>query len=102
MSPHESAMRLLSAIAVTLIAAGQGGAAEPIPLPKPRPATIAERFASTPKASGETSPITSLAPAPELHNLPFGDSSPGLSACDLRLAELAEFAPMPALVGPGE
>ena len=48
------------------------------------------------------STTTSLAPAPELQNLPFGDSSAAPSACDLRLKELADFTPLPGLVGPGE
>jgi hypothetical protein len=95
-------MRLLSAIAMTLIAAGHGVAAGQVPLPKSKPASLAERFASMPKTPGNPPPVTALAPAPELHNMPFGDSSPSPSACDRRLAELAEFTPMPGLVGPGE
>ena len=44
----------------------------------------------------------SLAPAPELHNVPFGDLSPSPSPCDLRLKELADFTSLLGLVGPGE
>ena len=94
-------MMLHFAVAVILLAGSYSVAAEPVPLPKQRPVSINERFGGLPKTPGGTSPITALAPAPELQNLPFGDSSPGPSACDLRLAELAEFTPMPALVGPG-
>lgn len=95
-------MRLFFAIGLTLLAANHGAAVENVPLPSPRPASLTERFVSMPKAAEKTSPITPLAPALELHNLPFGDSTPHPSACDLRLAELAEFSPVPALVGPGE
>jgi hypothetical protein len=98
-------MRQRFVLAVTLIAASLGcsaaAAAEELPLPKPRPASIAERFVKMPR-TGEFSSITPLAPAHELQSLPFGDSSPGPSACDLRLAKLGEFSPLPGLVGPGE
>ena len=95
-------MRLLFALAVTLLAANHAAAADDdIPMPKSRPASLAERFGNIPAASASTATI-SLAPAPELQNLPFGDSSSGPSACDLRLKELAEFTPLPGLVGPGE
>ena len=84
----------------TAIAGSHGVAAEDIPLPKQRPASVAERFPNI--APGGPSTTTSLAPAPELHNLPFGDLTPAPSPCDLRLAELAQFTPLPGLVGPGE
>jgi hypothetical protein len=102
MFPQLDRMRPLFVIAVISIAASPWCvAAEDVPLPKPRPASLAERFPNMPRAV-EPSQTTSLAPAPELHNLPFGDSSPSPSPCDLRLTELAEFTPMPAQVGPGE
>jgi len=94
-------MRQLLVLAVTLLAS-HGVAAQGIPLPKPRPSSVAERFINVPRAAIEPSAVTSLAPAPELQVLPFGDSSPSASACDIRLSELAEFTPLPGLVGPGE
>ncbi len=78
-------MRQLFATVVTLVAASHGVHARDIPLPKPKPAV--------------------LAPAPELQNLPslpYPEADAGPSPCDLRLAELADFTPLPALVGPGE
>jgi hypothetical protein len=96
-------MRPLLAIAVVIFVGGpmHGAAAEDVPLPKQRPATLSERFGIAP-ASGAPSATMSLAPAPELHNVPFGDPTPSPSACDLRLKELAEFTPLPGMVGPGE
>jgi hypothetical protein len=86
--------------AATAIAGSPGVAAEDIPLPKQRRGNVAGRFPNV--APGGASTTTSLAPAPELHNLPFGDLTPNPSPCDLRLAQLAEFTPLPGLVGPGE
>ncbi len=95
-------MRPVFAIAVILLVASPFGAgAQDVPLPRQRPASIAERFGNPPGAR-VPSTTTSLAPAPELQNLPFGDSSAAPSACDLRLKELADFTPLPGLVGPGE
>ncbi len=95
-------MRPVFAIAVILLVASPFGAgAQDVPLPRQRPASIAERFGNPP-APAMPSTATSLAPAPELQNLPFGDSSAAPSACDLRLKELADFTPLPGLVGPGE
>jgi hypothetical protein len=95
-------MRPVFAIAVILLVASLFGAgAQDVPLPRQRPASIAERFGNLP-ALAMPSTTTSLAPAPELQNLPFGDSSAAPSACDLRLKELADFTPLPGLVGPGK
>ena len=44
----------------------------------------------------------SLAPAPELQNVVHPPAAPGPSACELRLAEIAVYAPLPALLGPGD
>jgi hypothetical protein len=94
-------MRLILAIAVTF-ATWHGAAAQDIPLPKPRPASLTERFGAGSTSNGAASAVTALAPAPELQDLSFGDITPSPSACDLRLAGLAEFTPLPALIGPGE
>ena len=91
---------LLVTLLATWAAASHGVAAEAVPLPKQRPGSVADRFPNL--APGGPSTTTSLAPAPELHNLPFGDLTPNPSPCDLRLAQLAEFTPLPGLVGPGE
>ena len=93
-------MRMLRAITAALLVSSAAGAlAQDVPLPKQRPAGLSERFGRVPVTP---SGVTSLAPAPELQNLPFGDATPGPSACDLRLKDVAEFTPMPGLVGPGE
>lgn len=94
-------MRLACAIVVTLLAAAPGVAQE-VPLPKQRPASLSERFGNAPVPSQPSPAITPLAPAPELHDLPFGDATPTPSACDLRLREIAEFKPITGMVGPGE
>jgi hypothetical protein len=94
-------MRLILAIAVTF-AICHGAAAQDVPLPKPRPASLTERFGTVHANNGAAGAVTALAPAPELHDLSFGDITPGPSACDRRLAEVAEFTPLPALIGPGE
>ena len=98
--PHEWLMRMLRAITAALLVSSAAGAlAQDVPLPKQRPAGLSERFGRVPVTP---SGVTSLAPAPELQNPPFGDATPGPSACDLRLKDVAEFTPMPGLVGPGE
>jgi hypothetical protein len=62
-----------------LLVAGPVRAADPIPLPQERPNTAAP--------AGET-------PSPEITAAP--------SPCQLRLAELAVFEPLPPITGPGE
>ena len=95
-------MKLLYALIVTSIALASGAAAENVPFPKQRPGSSAERPIARSPATNHLSNIMSLAPASELQNLPFGDSSSGPSACDIRLAEIASFVPRPAMIGPGE
>lgn len=99
-------MRPLFAIAVTLLVVSQWSAdragAEDTRLPKQRPAGVSERSGKAPAANGAPSTSMSPAPARELHDVPFGDPTPNPSACDLRLKELADFTPLPGLVGPGE
>ena len=99
-------MRLVSAIAVFLLAAGSTAgwtAAEDVPLPRPRPASLAERFPNGSAPPASTGPISALAPAPELQELrSLPEPVSGPSACDLRLADLAQFEPLPTLIGPGE
>ncbi len=96
-------MKLLSALIVTSIAFGSGAAAESVPFPKQRPGDSTVRPAGRgPVAINHSPQVMSLAPAPELQDLPFGDATPGPSACDIRLAEVASFSPRPGTVGPGE
>jgi hypothetical protein len=74
------------------------------PLPRPRPVPLQERFVVQP--SGEpASPASSalpLAPAPELQGPVFPPAVAGPSACELRLSAVAQFTPLPVLMGPGE
>jgi hypothetical protein len=92
-------MRFAFAVVVTVFAAGLA-AAEAVS--KQRPASVAERSGRAPPPTNGSPAVTSLAPAVQLHDVPFGDVTPSPSACDLRLAEIAEFKPLPGLVGPGE
>jgi hypothetical protein len=94
-------MRLAFAVAVTVCATGLA-AAEAVSPSKQRPASVAERSGRAPPQANGSPAVTSLAPAVQLHDLPFGDLTSSPSACDLRLAEIAEFKPLPGLVGPGE
>jgi hypothetical protein len=78
-------------------------AAETVPLPKQRPATQPERQDQPVQAAPAAPPVPlSRAPAPRLQDLPFGNVTPSPSACDRRLAELAQFTPMQGMTGPGE
>jgi Extensin-like protein C-terminus len=65
-------------LAAVLLATGSVGTAATIPLPRERPAALSEDRSAT--------PATDAAPSP----------------CQLRLGELAVFAPSPAITGPGE
>jgi hypothetical protein len=70
-----------------------------VPLPPERPAHLSERFGKPPEAAPGT--ITALAPAPEMHPVEPPETSPGPSACAIRLSELAAFTAQPSLTGPG-
>ena len=93
----------LFAVALVSAAAGMFAnvAVAETPLPRPRPVPLQERLAIQP--SGEpASPTLSLAPAPELQGLVFPPAVAGPSACELRLSAMAQFTPLPVLMGPGE
>lgn len=95
-------MRLIFALTMTAwLASAAGGqtaaAAEQVPLPQPKPNTAAPVAAGM-QATAAAAPA--FAPATVL-DLSFGDISPSPSACDRRLAEIAEFSPAPGIVGPG-
>lgn len=93
-------MRLVSVIVVAAFAAVPA-VAQDVPLPRSRPAPLAGQQGEFP-AAPRPAAITSLAPAPELNDLPFGSLALSPSACDLRLREIAEFTPLSGVVGPGE
>lgn len=97
-------MRLACVIAALIVVPFGTAAAQSVPSPRQRPATLNERFAVPPITATNTgSPvITSLAPAPELQGLTFPHAEVGPTACELRLAEIAAFTPLPKLIGPGE
>jgi hypothetical protein len=84
-------------VACVLMAAGEAATAEDVPLPRPRPATLSERFGNPAAPAAET---LSLAP-PELQGLPAPEDMLGPTACEKRLAEVAAFTPLPKLMGPG-
>ena len=65
-------------LAIFMLAAGSAGAADAIPIPPERPTTIS--------VDQSPPPETDVRPSP----------------CQLRLAELAVFAPSPPITGPGE
>ena len=65
----------LPSLSILLVASPSGAGAQDVPLPRQRPASIAERFGNPP-APAMPSTTASLAPAPELQNLPFGRPSP--------------------------
>jgi hypothetical protein len=85
-----------------LLAASGQAAAQNVPLPRPRPASLLERFATPPQSAPSAPLTTALAPAPELHAPDPTEPAPGPSPCELRLAELAAFTPLPTIAGPGE
>src|SRR5262245_38569830 len=85
-----------------LLAASGHAAAQDVPLPRPRPASLLERFATPPQSAPSSPLTTALAPAPELHAPEVPEPAPGPSACELRLNEIAAFTPIPTLIGPGE
>ena len=57
-----------------------------------------ERLSAAPAPDPRT---LALAPAPELQDLTYPPPSPGPSACELRLNNVAAFKPLPVLIGPG-
>ena len=85
-------------MAVACVLATEVAAAERVPLPQPRPATLNERSGNPPPPAAAT---TAMAPAPELQGLPDLETMLGPTACEKRLAEIASFAPLPMLMGPG-
>jgi hypothetical protein len=94
-------VRRFSVILMLLAASGQAGA-QNVPLPRPRPASLLERFA-TPPQNAQSAPLTTaLAPAPELHAPEVPEPEPAPSACAIRLSDMAAFTALPVLVGPGE
>jgi hypothetical protein len=99
--PLVGQVRRLSVLFMLLAASGQA-AAQNVPLPRPRPASLLERFATPPQSAPSAPLTTALAPAPELHAPDPTEPAPGPSPCELRLAELAAFTPLPTIAGPGE
>lgn len=85
-----------------LLTAASSAAAGPVPLPRERPAALNDRFGVAPPSLPSSSAITALAPAPELQDIapPLTGLAP--SACELRLSEIAAFASISPLAGPGE
>jgi len=92
--------RLVAVVLVSSSAALASPKIVRLPMPPERPADLNERFGKRPEAAPSTGPVTSLAPAPELHPVERPEASPGPSACALRLAELAAFMAQPTLTGP--
>lgn len=95
-------MRLIFALTMTAWFASAVGmpiaaAVEQVPLPQPKPNAAATATAGT----AAVAIATSVAAPATVLDLSFGDISPGPSACDRRLAEIAEFSPAPGMVGPG-
>ena len=76
--------------------------AQDVPLPRERPASLLQRFAVPPQTAGTAVVPTALAPAPELQDVVYPPPTPGPSACEWRLAKIANYAPLPVLLGPGE
>ena len=95
------AVRFLIIVAL-LLGAGGLARAQDVPLPRQRPASLLQRFAVPPQTAGTAVVPTALAPAPELQNLVYPPPTPGPSACEWRLAKIANYTPLPALLGPGE
>jgi hypothetical protein len=90
---------MLCAIGLLLAISGAAHAKD-VPLPRIKPGSVSEKVDAMPQRAG-TAPAPHV-PAPDIKDVPFGNITPGPSACDLRLAEIAEFKPMPGVVGPGE
>lgn len=89
-----------SLVILALLSAGRIAAAQEVPLPHQRPATLEERFRGAPLTSVPLVAPASLAPAPELRGV-INPSKPGPLSCERRLAEIAVHTPLPAISGPG-
>ena len=87
-----------------LVGASGLAAAEPTPLPRPRPVLLNDRLAPSPPSivAPPVAPTLSLAPAPEMQGVIYPPAVAGPSACEVRLGGVAVFAPLPVLLGPGE
>jgi hypothetical protein len=90
----------LSLVIVALLGVCRIAAAQEVPLPHQRPATLDERFRGAPLTSVPMAAPTSLAPAPELRGI-INPPRPGPLSCERRLAEIAVHTPLPAISGPG-
>jgi hypothetical protein len=94
--PQWIAVRFLTIIAV-LFGASEIAIAEDVPLPRSRPTSLGERLAVAPQQIA----AVSVTPALELQGIAYPSATPGPTACELRLAGLATFKPLPTLIGPG-
>jgi len=95
----------LLVIVVLLLGACGLARADNVPLPRERPASLLQRFSVPPQTAHTAHGPTAMAPAPELQklqNIVYPPPTPGPSACEFRLAKVANYAPLPALIGPGE
>jgi hypothetical protein len=89
-------------ILALLLAASDDAIALDVPMPRERPTVLNGRFA-VPKPNAASAVVpTALAPAPELQALVHPPITAGPTACELRLGVIADFTPMPVLLGPGE
>jgi hypothetical protein len=93
-------VRLLIIIAV-LLGASEIANAEDVPLPRSRPASLGPRLAVAPQSIAAVSAIPSLTPDFELQSIAYPPATLVPTACEVRLADIATFKPLPALLGPG-
>jgi hypothetical protein len=96
----ETPVRLLIILALLLIG-GDGAVALEMPMPRKRPDGLNELFAVPAPNAGSMVMPTALAPAPELQAVQPPITA-GPTACELRLTAIANYAPLPVLLGPGE
>jgi hypothetical protein len=80
-------VKRLLPIVILLLAAGNGTAREPVPLPPPRPPIWAEPRSFAEAVAGLDFDAANVTSKP--------------TDCDRRLAALSEIEPMPRLIGPG-
>jgi hypothetical protein len=90
-----------SIVVVLLLGAGLAQAQD-VPLPRERPASLLQRFAVPQQTANGVVAPAALAPAPELQGIVYPPPTPGPSACEWRLAKIANYSPLPVLLGPGE